>query len=92
MLTRLGESGADAFTIMRIAGHSSVMVRAPAPEAMERAFERLQKLNALKYEQAAAELKAETAGGGYVPKESPEVEIRRKWKSRQIVEFKKTGA
>ena len=26
MLTRLGESGVDAFTIMRIAGHSSVVV------------------------------------------------------------------
>jgi integrase len=26
MLTRLGESGADAFTIMRIAGHSSITV------------------------------------------------------------------
>lgn len=26
MLTRLGEAGADAFTIMRIAGHSSVVV------------------------------------------------------------------
>ena len=26
MLTRLGESGVDAFTIMRIAGHSSITV------------------------------------------------------------------
>ena len=26
MLTRLGESGADAFTIMRVAGHSTVVV------------------------------------------------------------------
>ena len=26
MLTRLGESGVDAFTIMRIAGHSSIIV------------------------------------------------------------------
>ena len=26
MLTRLGESGVDAFTIMRIAGHSSIVV------------------------------------------------------------------
>ena len=47
MLTRLGESGVDAFTIMRIAGHSSVMVSQryihPTPEAVERAFERLQK-------------------------------------------------
>jgi integrase len=45
MLTRLGESG-DAFTIMRIAGHSSIVVSQryihPTPEAVERAFERLQ--------------------------------------------------
>lgn len=46
MLTRLGESGVDAFTIMRIAGHSSIMVSQryihPSSEAVERAFERLQ--------------------------------------------------
>ena len=45
MLTRLGESGVDAFTIMRIAGHSSITVLQrhiqPTPEAVERAFERL---------------------------------------------------
>jgi integrase len=52
MLTRLGESGADAFTIMRIAGHSSVVVSQryvhPSPESLENAFERLEKLNASK--------------------------------------------
>ena len=46
MLTRLRESGVDAFTIMRIAGHSSITVSQryvhPTPEAVERAFERLQ--------------------------------------------------
>jgi len=46
MLTRLDESGVDAFTIMRIAGHSSITVSQryvhPSPEAVERAFERLQ--------------------------------------------------
>jgi integrase len=46
MLTRLGESGVDAFTIMRIAGHSNITVSQryihPTPEAVERAFERLQ--------------------------------------------------
>jgi hypothetical protein len=46
MLTRLGESGVDAFTIMRIAGHSSIVVSQryihPTSEAVERAFERLQ--------------------------------------------------
>jgi integrase len=49
MLTRLGESGVDAFTIMRIAGHSSIVVSQryihPTPEAVERAFERLQLSN-----------------------------------------------
>src|SRR4030095_2151274 len=40
MLTRLGESGADAFTIMRVAGHSTVVVSQryvhPSPESVER--------------------------------------------------------
>jgi len=39
--TRLGETGADAFTIMKLMGHSSVTVSQryvhPSPEAMERA-------------------------------------------------------
>lgn len=47
--TRLGEAGADAFTIMRLMGHSSVTVSQryvhPSPEAMERAVERLQIMN-----------------------------------------------
>jgi integrase len=49
MLTRLGEAGADAFTIMRIAGHSSVTVSQryvhPSPESLELAFERLDSMN-----------------------------------------------
>lgn len=49
MLTRLGESGADAFTIMKIAGHSTVVVSQryvhPSPESVERAFKRLESLN-----------------------------------------------
>jgi integrase len=48
-LTRLGEAGADAFTIMRLAGHSSVTVSQrnvhPTPESMERAFDRLEAFN-----------------------------------------------
>jgi len=48
MLTRLGESGADAFAIMRIAGHSSVTISQryvhPSPESLEKAFERLESL------------------------------------------------
>jgi integrase/recombinase XerC len=46
MLTRLGESGVDAFTFMRIAGHTSITVSQryvhPTSEPVERAFERLQ--------------------------------------------------
>ena len=46
MLTRLGEAGADAFSIMKIAGHSSVTVSQryvhPTPEGMDRAFDRLE--------------------------------------------------
>ena len=47
--TRLGETGADAFTIMQAMGHSTVVVSQkyvhPTPEAMERAFERLNAAN-----------------------------------------------
>jgi integrase len=48
-LTRLGEAGADAFTIMKLAGHSSVIVSQryvhPTPESVELAFDRLETLN-----------------------------------------------
>ncbi len=47
--TRLGEAGADAFTIMRLMGHRPVTTSQhyvhPAPEALERAVERLTSLN-----------------------------------------------
>lgn len=47
--TRLGESGAEAFTIMRIMGHSTVTISQryvhPTPESLERAFERLELMN-----------------------------------------------
>ena len=47
--TRLGEAGADAFTIMRLMGHSSVTVSQryvhPTPHALERAVEQLEALN-----------------------------------------------
>ena len=49
MLTRLGESGVDVFTIMKIAGHSSVTVSEkyvhPSSESMQRAFKRLREFN-----------------------------------------------
>jgi integrase len=42
--TRLGESGADAFTIMKLMGHSTVTVSQqylhPTPEFVERALDR----------------------------------------------------
>jgi len=47
-LTRLGEAGADAFTIMKIAGHSSVTVSQkyvhPTSGTVELAFERMDRL------------------------------------------------
>jgi integrase len=95
MLTRLGEAGTDAFTIMKIASHSSVTVSQryvyPTPEDMERAFQRLQSLNAVKYDQAAAEAKAEAVGGSNIPKESPKVKNRRLGKSSQVVVIKREG-
>ena len=49
MLTRLGEAGVEAFTIMRIAGHGSITISQryvhPTSEAMERAFEKLEAFN-----------------------------------------------
>jgi len=47
--TRLGEAGADAFTIMRLMGHSTVTVSQkyvhPTPETLERAIRGLEALN-----------------------------------------------
>jgi integrase len=49
MLTRIGLLGVDAFTIMRIAGHSSITISQryvhPSPESVERAFEKLEVSN-----------------------------------------------
>ena len=49
MLTRLGESGADPYTIMKIAGHSSIIVSQryvhPTPERMESAFAQMETMN-----------------------------------------------
>jgi len=46
MRTRSGEAGLDAFTIMRVARHSSATISpdcvCPAPQAVKRAFERLE--------------------------------------------------
>jgi integrase len=44
--TRMGEAGADAFTIMRIMGHSRITVSQryvhPTPETLERAFDAME--------------------------------------------------
>lgn len=56
--TRLGEAGADAFTIMRLMGHSSVTVSQryvhPSPETVELAFARLEELNRKQMEASRA--------------------------------------
>jgi integrase len=95
MLTRLGEAGADAFTIMKIAGHSSVTVSQryvhPTPEGMERAFERLQELNATKMEEAKAEAAAAGAEGTRLPAKVATSKNRISRKSLQVVGLKRTG-
>jgi integrase len=99
MLTRLGQAGADAFTTMRIAGHSSVTVSQryvhPTPEGLERAFERLEDLNAAKFQQAEAEVKAEAAAAGAgnsrLPAEVPTVKNRALPKASQVVVIKRAG-
>ena len=44
--TRLGESGADAFTIQKLAGHSSIVISQryvhPTPARLERAIDMLE--------------------------------------------------
>ncbi len=64
MLTRLGEAGVDAFTIMRIAGHSSIVVSQryvhPSPEAMERAIERLEAANGVQVRGVGTDLGTQT--------------------------------
>jgi integrase len=51
MLTRLGMLGVDAFTIMKLAGHSSITISQryvhPSPESVESAFEKLEASNQL---------------------------------------------
>ena len=95
MLSHLGEAGADVFSIMRIAGHSSATVSRryvrPTPEGLERAFERLQELNLAKFEVAEAETRAEAVGSSVVPANSLTPKKRRPIKSSQVVDFTKKG-
>lgn len=68
-LTRFGETGADAFTIKKVAGHSSVTISEryihPTPEGQERAFERFANLN-----QMAVEKQENDAGSLQIPLQS----------------------
>ena len=56
--TRLGESGCDAFTIMRLAGHSSIVISQkyvhPTPALLENAIGRLTELNTKREEKDGA--------------------------------------
>jgi hypothetical protein len=71
----MGEAGADAFTIMRLAGHSTVVVSQryvhPSPEALERAFERLENLNQDKALQNQASGSKRGVGREKVPPKVP---------------------
>jgi len=63
MLTRLGEAGADAFAIQRIAGHSSILISQryvhPTPERLETAFAQLEAYNAVQQKKLEAETKVQ---------------------------------
>ena len=80
---------------MRIAGHSSVTVSRryvhPTPEGIERAFERLEELNAAKFDEAKAEAVAVDAEGSSLPAKVATVKKRISRKSSQVVETKITG-
>jgi hypothetical protein len=95
MLMLLGEAGADAFTIMKIAGHSSVTVSQryvhPTPEGMERSFERLEELNAATFEEAKAEAAAAGAEGSRLPAKVPTSKNWGLGERPQVVAIKRTG-
>jgi integrase len=60
-LTRLGEAGADPFTIQKIAGHASILISQryvhPTPERLEDAFAKLESYNEVKIEELKAKQK-----------------------------------
>jgi site-specific recombinase XerD len=63
--SRLGEAGADAFTIMRLMGHSTITVSQryvhPSPEAIELAYARLTQLNSRRAATVSATLVRSTS-------------------------------
>jgi hypothetical protein len=95
MLTRLGEAGADVFSIMRIAGHSSVTVSEryvhPSPESLERSFEKLENLNSVHFLSAAEEARAEAAGGQKLPPISTIANKKPHKKSSQVIVINNAG-
>jgi integrase len=64
-LTRLGEAGADPFTIQKIAGHGSILISQryvhPTPERLEDAFAKLESYNQAKLEGLETKKKARSA-------------------------------
>jgi site-specific recombinase XerD len=65
--TRLGESGADAFTIMKLMSHSNVTVSQrdvnPSPESLERAFTSLETLNMAELQKVGIKLGIQSDAG-----------------------------
>jgi integrase len=63
LLTRLGESGADAFALQKIVGHSAITTSTryvhPSEERGENAFSRLERYNARKAEELETKRNAE---------------------------------
>jgi len=63
--TRLGESGADAYTICRLMGHSNILVSQryvhPTPERVETAFAGLDAYNQERAKAAKEKAEKETA-------------------------------
>ena len=66
--TRLSETGADAFTIMELMGHSTITVSQryvhPSPEAMENAVSRMEKWNTEKLRGVGTEMGTVTGADG----------------------------
>jgi len=95
ILTRLGEPGTDAFTIMRIAGQDSVTISQryfhPTPEGIERVFERLQSLNDENARIAEMEIRAEGGESRELPTISATAKKRRTLKSSQVLDIKRAG-
>ena len=95
MLTPLGEAGGRCIHHYENADQSSATASQryvhPTPEGMERAFERLQELNATNFEEAKAEAVAVGAEGSRLPAKVATVKKGNSSKSPQVVVIKRTG-